>query len=294
VTADLSPYAAFINSPIWLSDPSGDTVINGQKYEPKDAAHGTYLPTVVVVARKNAQPQGQSIAQRINVYLKRGEAFVAGVANAWSADQIGGAGRQDPSTMGEYEDYARYGQTTGDVGATITGLLEIGVGGAGEGLGGALDATGVGAVAGVPLNIVSGAVVAHGTVVIGVSGANIIKDFVYYSSDHAHDDKSSNGSSDNGSQDNEGVNSNSQSNSSPNDNQLKALAKKLNLNINSPTTKQLLENIKLSCSDFISRFRSPKIRGEFPGEFLNKTVEEALKSANTTVRKLLTDSRFVK
>jgi hypothetical protein len=45
---------------------------------------------------------------------------------------------------------------------------------------------------------------------------------------------------------------------------------------------------------FISSFRKPGIRNKLPGEFLDQTVEEALRSGNTTVRKLLIDSRFVK
>ena len=36
------------------------------------------------------------------------------------------------------------------------------------------------------------------------------------------------------------------------------------------------------------------IENRLPGQFLNQTVEEALKSGNTTIRKLLTDGRFVK
>ena len=45
---------------------------------------------------------------------------------------------------------------------------------------------------------------------------------------------------------------------------------------------------------FIAQFRKSSIKSEFPAEFLNMTVEEALKSGNTAVRKLLIDSRFVK
>lgn len=30
------------------------------------------------------------------------------------------------------------------------------------------------------------------------------------------------------------------------------------------------------------------------GEFINQTVEEALKNGNSTIRKLLTDGRFIK
>jgi len=72
------------------------------------------------------------------------------------------------------------------------------------------------------------------------------------------------------------------------------LARKLKLNINSPTTRQVLNSLDDTVESFISQFRKPSIRAEFPGEFLKGTVEEALKSGNTTVRKLLIDTRFVK
>lgn len=44
----------------------------------------------------------------------------------------------------------------------------------------------------------------------------------------------------------------------------------------------------------ISTYRKSSIRSEIPGQFLKQTVEEALKSGNTTIRKLLTDGRFIK
>jgi RHS repeat-associated protein len=72
------------------------------------------------------------------------------------------------------------------------------------------------------------------------------------------------------------------------------LARKLKLNINSPTTRQVLNSLDDTVGSFISNFRSPKIRGKIPGEFLDQTVEQALRSGNSTVRKLLTDNRFVK
>lgn len=72
------------------------------------------------------------------------------------------------------------------------------------------------------------------------------------------------------------------------------LARKLKMNINSPTTRQVLNSLDDTVESFISAYRKPSVRGKLPGEFLNLTVEEALKSGNTTVRKLLTDGRFVK
>jgi RHS repeat-associated protein len=72
------------------------------------------------------------------------------------------------------------------------------------------------------------------------------------------------------------------------------LARKLKMNIQSPTTRQVLNSLDDTVESFISKYRTPSIRSKLPGEFLNLTVEEALRSGNTTVRKLLIDSRFVK
>ena len=46
----------------------------------------------------------------------------------------------------------------------------------------------------------------------------------------------------------------------------------------------------------MARFRRGNIKARFPGEFLQDhvTVEQALTEGGSTVRKLLTDSRFVK
>jgi hypothetical protein len=72
------------------------------------------------------------------------------------------------------------------------------------------------------------------------------------------------------------------------------LAKKFKMNINSPTTRQVLNSLDESVESFISIYRKSSIRSEIPGQFLKQTVEEALKIGNTTMRKLLTDGRFVK
>jgi len=72
------------------------------------------------------------------------------------------------------------------------------------------------------------------------------------------------------------------------------LAKKLNLNINSPVTRQVLNSLDQTVESFINTYRKGSIKSVFPGEYLNMTVEDALRSGNTTVRKLLTDGRFVK
>ncbi|MBK8140124.1 MAG: hypothetical protein IPN39_00115 [Chitinophagaceae bacterium] len=59
----ISPYAAFRNNPILFIDPLGDTTINGQKYEPNNAEHGTVLqevvlsPTISKVPKKPITPE---------------------------------------------------------------------------------------------------------------------------------------------------------------------------------------------------------------------------------------------
>ncbi len=72
------------------------------------------------------------------------------------------------------------------------------------------------------------------------------------------------------------------------------LARKLKLNIRSPTTRQLLNSLDDKVVDFIGKYRMGGIKGKFPSEFLDKSVEQALRDGGSTVRKLLLDGRFVK
>ncbi|MCK6576232.1 hypothetical protein L6V77_34715, partial [Myxococcota bacterium] len=71
------------------------------------------------------------------------------------------------------------------------------------------------------------------------------------------------------------------------------LARKLKLNISSPTTRQVLNSLDDTVESFVGQFRRGSIRRELPGEVLDMTVEEALQHS-TKVRKLLIDNRFVK
>ncbi|MDP3146607.1 MAG: RHS repeat-associated core domain-containing protein, partial [Bacteroidota bacterium] len=76
------------------------------------------------------------------------------------------------------------------------------------------------------------------------------------------------------------------------------LALKLKMNMSSPTTKQVLNSLDDTVEAFIANFRKASIYSEFPGgqggNFAKMTVEEALRSGNTTVKKLLVDTRFIK
>ena len=71
------------------------------------------------------------------------------------------------------------------------------------------------------------------------------------------------------------------------------LARKLKLNINSPTTRQVLNSLDDKVSSFVSQFRKGSILRELPSEVLEMTLEEALQHSSK-VRKLLIDGRFVK
>lgn len=73
-----------------------------------------------------------------------------------------------------------------------------------------------------------------------------------------------------------------------------ALAKKYDLNASSETSMQILNSMSMTCQAFISAYRKASIASVFPRDFLGMTVQAALDADKSTVRKLLTDGRFVK
>jgi RHS repeat-associated protein len=83
--------------------------------------------------------------------------FLAGAANAYGGDNLAGAGRQQQTTT-----EGKIGAAVGDTVAAVQGVVEVVAGTGGEAGGVALDATGAGAVVGVPLNVASAVVIAHG------------------------------------------------------------------------------------------------------------------------------------
>jgi hypothetical protein len=50
----------------------------------------------------------------------------------------------------------------------------------------------------------------------------------------------------------------------------------------------------LTVQEYVSRFRQASVRSQLPGEFLDQTVEQALRSGNSTVRKLLVSGEYAK
>lgn len=72
------------------------------------------------------------------------------------------------------------------------------------------------------------------------------------------------------------------------------VATKLFINKDSKLGRQILINLDTPVQKFISQHKKGSIKTVFPDEFLNKTVEEALLSGNSTVIKLLKNSKYVK
>ncbi len=71
------------------------------------------------------------------------------------------------------------------------------------------------------------------------------------------------------------------------------LARKFKLNVNSPTTHQVLNRLDESVPTCVGKYPQEKILKELPCEVLDMMIEDAL-SHRTKVRKLLIDERFVK
>jgi RHS repeat-associated protein len=96
--------------------------------------------------------------------------FIRGVANAYGSDNLAGVGRNDEGGTAYHA-----GQIIGDGTALIQGAAETLVGGAGEVASTAADATGVGAIVGVPGNIASAGLIIHGSTTFVVAGQHLLK-----------------------------------------------------------------------------------------------------------------------
>jgi RHS repeat-associated protein len=96
--------------------------------------------------------------------------FAGGASNALASNFLFGAGRYD-STNSAYQ----WGQSVGDGASILIGLQEALAGGGGEVLGLGLDLTGVGVAIGVPVNVVSGAAIAHGSTASGLGFVHLME-----------------------------------------------------------------------------------------------------------------------
>jgi RHS repeat-associated protein len=94
---------------------------------------------------------------------------VTGAMNAFSSDNMAGAGRG----AGGNSDY-KTGQAIGDAAATFTGTVEALAGVGGEAGGTLLDLTGIGALVGVPTQVVSAGALVHGGATAAVAGGHLV------------------------------------------------------------------------------------------------------------------------
>ncbi len=96
--------------------------------------------------------------------------FVVGAVNAWGSDNVLGYGRVTQTTTA-----GQLGSAAGDFGAAIQGAVQVIVGTGGNIGGAALDATGVGSVVGVPVNVVSTTVTVQGAGTAATAAVNLFK-----------------------------------------------------------------------------------------------------------------------
>ncbi len=176
----MSPYISFDNNPIYFVDPLGLEGVN-----PGDPEKTVNHPEIKVTAKASGKSDTffnkignffRQIKSEIIEFGKQVGAFGAGVSNAVGSNNLLGFGRQDSNNFGKYSNAAHMGQRLGDYISIAQGTLEVVIGTTGNIIGGALDATGVGAVVGIPLNAGSTALSIHGVTVFSTATASIIID----------------------------------------------------------------------------------------------------------------------
>lgn len=178
-----TPYSTFGDNPILYQDLKGnspsskaDKWIAKHNLKPGQYTRDEYDNVIWIIygnkggvsAKKFEngfiEKAGNKIKHTVVEVSKSGAALFMGVANGWASDNALGFYRRDPYTdFGEkYGNWAYVGQKIGDAAATVTGIIETIAGTGGEVIGVTLDATGVGAIPGVPIGVVSSGVTAHG------------------------------------------------------------------------------------------------------------------------------------
>jgi hypothetical protein len=219
-----SPYQYDANCPIAIKDilgraPGGgflDRLKSGWN-SLKDKVRGAFydngtateLGSVVVRASKSSLTgKTPTFGDKIrNVISKVKEAaataniWLDGFSNAIFTNQAAGIGRGsgDKYQWGEFETDAhkiyKSGQLAGDVASIFGGATEFVLGAGGNVGSAALDATGIGAVIGVPGHIVSTGAMVHGSAVIGTASGNLINGIIDKMADNANGNPSTGGSS---------------------------------------------------------------------------------------------------
>jgi hypothetical protein len=197
-----SQYCTFRGNPIINVDIRGDSPDSYCENCPKNDVDKE-LNEIVIEAKgpsrfrrfiKNIGLSLKGSYENVEEFFTQTSVFIAGFGNAVVSNNLLGAGRGNPEDFGKYANTARAGQTAGDVLSIVQGGAEIFVGGSTELVAVALDATGVGAIVGVPLNVAGFAIASHGLTVFSVATANIIEDRILKTNDSMHGNPSSGGS----------------------------------------------------------------------------------------------------
>ena len=205
----ISPYATFLNNPIYFNDPLGDTCINGETYEGGNSRSATTLPDVTVTSEKKNVAQGSSstiptagsndggvwgttkdiagtLKDAVVESVKDVFVFGASATNAFVTDNLGGVGRIKSNHFTGHPISQKVGERVGDGLALIWGSVET-IGGGALLVGGGVSfiIPGIGAVTGPTGLAIGTAGVAHGTVVtIPTAWNNLMK--VEQTNEEAH------------------------------------------------------------------------------------------------------------
>ncbi|MBV4360612.1 DUF6443 domain-containing protein [Pinibacter aurantiacus] len=83
----ISSYAAMQDNPVFYADPLGDTVINGQKYEPTSFANATYLAGVTVTPTSSKKAELADYLSRVGTEIESMKCHIDGQREALKEQQ---------------------------------------------------------------------------------------------------------------------------------------------------------------------------------------------------------------
>jgi RHS repeat-associated protein len=222
-----SPYQYDANSPIAIKDILGRAPEGGIRdkiragwnslkdklFDNTPELDGGVLPEVGVIAHRstltgkkpNFRDKIRNVIDKVNQGATVANIWLDGFGNAGATNQAGGFGRGSGERYqwGEFETQAhkiyKSGQMAGDVASVFTGAGEFVLGAGGNVGSVVLDATGIGALIGVPGHIVSTGAMLHGGSVVITASGNLVTGIVDKVSENAHGNPSTGGSSGGGS-----------------------------------------------------------------------------------------------